>query len=120
MTASRGRGGTCQLLAGSTAALSIEIALRIAEGRSNPEIAERLGISRFTARNHAEQIFVRLKVESRWLAHDPCRTSHRLTSSAVQLLWRPADVSRSPHRKYATGSEGVQLSPPSSALPIMR
>ncbi len=44
-----------------------EIALLIAEGRSNPEIAERLGISRFTARNHAEQIFVRLKVESRWL-----------------------------------------------------
>jgi DNA-binding NarL/FixJ family response regulator len=44
-----------------------EIALLIAEGRSNPEIAEQLGISRFTARNHAEQIFVRLKVESRWL-----------------------------------------------------
>ena len=44
-----------------------EIALLIAEGRSNPEIAERLGISRFTARDHAEQIFVRLKVESRWL-----------------------------------------------------
>ena len=41
-----------------------EIALLIAEGRSNPEIAERLGISRFTARDHAEQIFVRLKVES--------------------------------------------------------
>jgi DNA-binding response OmpR family regulator len=29
-------------------------------------IAERLGISRFTARNHAEQILARLKVESRW------------------------------------------------------
>jgi DNA-binding response OmpR family regulator len=43
-----------------------EVALLIAEGRSNPEIAERLGISRFTARNHAEQIFARLKVESRW------------------------------------------------------
>ena len=28
--------------------------------------AERLGISRFTARNHAEQILARLKVESRW------------------------------------------------------
>jgi DNA-binding NarL/FixJ family response regulator len=38
----------------------------IAEGRSNPEIAERLGISRFTARNHAEQILARLKIESRW------------------------------------------------------
>ena len=43
-----------------------EVALLIAEGRSNPEIAGRLGISRFTARNHAEQIFARLKVESRW------------------------------------------------------
>jgi DNA-binding response OmpR family regulator len=43
-----------------------EIALLIAEGCSNPEIAGRLGISRFTARNHAEQIFARLKVESRW------------------------------------------------------
>ena len=43
-----------------------EVALLIAEGRSNPEIAARLGISRFTARNHAEQIFARLKVESRW------------------------------------------------------
>ena len=43
-----------------------EVALLIAEGRSNPEIAERLGISRFTARTHAEQILARLKVESRW------------------------------------------------------
>jgi DNA-binding NarL/FixJ family response regulator len=43
-----------------------EVALLIAEGRSNPEIAERLNISRFTARNHAEQILARLKVESRW------------------------------------------------------
>jgi DNA-binding NarL/FixJ family response regulator len=43
-----------------------EVALLMAQGRSNPEIAERLGISRFTARNHAEQILARLKVESRW------------------------------------------------------
>jgi DNA-binding response OmpR family regulator len=43
-----------------------EVALLIAEGCSNPEIAERLGISRFTARNHAEQILARLKVDSRW------------------------------------------------------
>ena len=43
-----------------------EVALLIAEGYTNPEIAERLGISRFTARNHAEQILARLKVESRW------------------------------------------------------
>ena len=43
-----------------------EVALLIAEGCSNPEIAGRLGISRFTARNHAEQILARLKVESRW------------------------------------------------------
>jgi len=43
-----------------------EVALLIAEGRSNPEIAKQLGISRFTARNHAEQILSRLKLESRW------------------------------------------------------
>lgn len=43
-----------------------EVALLIAAGRTNPEIAEQLGISRFTARNHAEQILGRLKVESRW------------------------------------------------------
>jgi DNA-binding response OmpR family regulator len=43
-----------------------EVALLIADGRTNPEIAERLGISRFTARNHAEQILARLKVASRW------------------------------------------------------
>jgi DNA-binding response OmpR family regulator len=43
-----------------------EVALLIAKGLSNPEIAEQLSISRFTARNHAEQIFARLQVESRW------------------------------------------------------
>jgi DNA-binding response OmpR family regulator len=43
-----------------------EVALLMAEGRSNPEIAELLGISRFTARNHAEHVLGRLQVESRW------------------------------------------------------
>jgi DNA-binding response OmpR family regulator len=43
-----------------------EVALLIAKGNSNPEIADRLGISRFTARNHAEQILARLQLESRW------------------------------------------------------
>ena len=43
-----------------------EVALLIAGGLTNPEIAERLDISRFTARNHAEAILARLKVESRW------------------------------------------------------
>ena len=61
-----------------------EVALLIADGLSNPEIAERLGISRFTARNHAEQILARLQVESRWqvarvlcdaVAHEDFRTS---------------------------------------------
>ena len=54
-----------------------EVALLIAEGRTNPEIAERLGISRFTARNHAEQILARLKVESRWqVARALCELAH--------------------------------------------
>ena len=43
-----------------------EVALEIAQGRSNPEIATQLDISRFTVRNHAEQILARLKLESRW------------------------------------------------------
>jgi DNA-binding response OmpR family regulator len=43
-----------------------EVAILIAQGRSNPEIARQLGISRYTARNHAEQIIARLKLESRW------------------------------------------------------
>ena len=43
-----------------------EVALLIAAGHSNPEIAAQLGISRFTARNHAEQVLSRLSVESRW------------------------------------------------------
>lgn len=43
-----------------------ELALLIAEGKSNPEIAEQLGISRFTARNHTEQVLARLKIETRW------------------------------------------------------
>src|SRR5688500_10509286 len=72
-----------------------EIALLIAEGHSNPEIAGRLGISRFTARNHAEQIFTRLKVESRWqVARALCdavaaalrATACRLSPGASQLL----------------------------------
>src|SRR5688572_20204134 len=63
-----------------------EVALLIAEGRSNPEIAERLGISRFTARNHAEQILARLKVESRWqVARALCDT---VAAAAGGSRWR--------------------------------
>ena len=63
-----------------------EVSLLIAEGRSNPEIAERLGISRFTARNHAEQILARLKVESRWqVARALCDT---VAAAAGASRWR--------------------------------
>ena len=37
----------------------------LAEGLSNPEIAEALAISRFTARNHAEQVLVKIGVSTR-------------------------------------------------------
>ena len=56
-----------QIMAASGLTLrQAEVALLIADGRSNPEIAEQLGISRYTARNHAEQILARLQVGSRW------------------------------------------------------
>lgn len=41
-----------------------EVALLIAAGRSNPEIAERLG-NPIHGPHHAERILARLKVESR-------------------------------------------------------
>jgi DNA-binding response OmpR family regulator len=71
-----------------------EVALLIAEGCSNPEIAERLGISRFTARNHAEHILARLKVESRWqVARTLCEAVEKGAARAAPqspLLPRPA------------------------------
>jgi DNA-binding NarL/FixJ family response regulator len=67
MAAGACRAGALVMSACGLTMRQAEVALLIAEGLSNPEIARRLGISRFTARNHAEQIFVRLKVESRWL-----------------------------------------------------
>jgi DNA-binding response OmpR family regulator len=72
-----------------------EVALLIAEGRSNPEIAGRLGISRFTARNHAEQIFARLKVESRWqVARALCDAVAAVAGpGAVRRALRPSDRS---------------------------
>jgi DNA-binding CsgD family transcriptional regulator len=42
-----------------------EVALLLAEGRSNKEIAERLGISESTARRHTEAVFGALGVRSR-------------------------------------------------------
>ncbi|MDF1505902.1 DNA-binding response regulator [Roseisolibacter sp. H3M3-2] len=41
------------------------VARLLAEGLSNPEIAAALSISRFTARNHAEQVLVKVGVPSR-------------------------------------------------------
>jgi len=42
-----------------------DVALLVAEGLSNQEIAERRGISAFTARNHVEKVLGKLKVDSR-------------------------------------------------------
>jgi DNA-binding response OmpR family regulator len=41
------------------------VARLLAEGLSNPEIAEALAISRFTARNHAEQVLLKVGVSTR-------------------------------------------------------
>jgi DNA-binding response OmpR family regulator len=43
-----------------------EIALLLGDGSSNPDIARQLGVSRFTVRNHVEQVLARLGVPSRW------------------------------------------------------
>lgn len=42
-----------------------EVALLMARGLSNREIAERLGISRHTVRHHAEWVFTKLEIHSR-------------------------------------------------------
>jgi DNA-binding response OmpR family regulator len=46
-------------------ARQIEVARLLGEGCSNAEIAQRLGVSYYTARNHAEQIMLKLSVSSR-------------------------------------------------------
>lgn len=43
----------------------IEVARLLAEGRRNAEIARRLGISPFTARNHTERVLAKLRVSNR-------------------------------------------------------
>ena len=42
-----------------------EVLELIAEGRNNPEIAQRLGISHKTVRNHVSNIFNKLQVADR-------------------------------------------------------
>jgi len=46
-------------------AREIQVARLIAEGLSNNEIAERLGVRFFTARNHVERTLAKLGVTSR-------------------------------------------------------
>jgi DNA-binding NarL/FixJ family response regulator len=43
----------------------LRVARLMAEGCSNAEVASRLGVSFFTARNHAEQVMAKLKVTNR-------------------------------------------------------
>ena len=46
-------------------AQQVRVALLLAEGLSNPEIAAALDISRFTARNHAREVLAKIGVSSR-------------------------------------------------------
>ncbi|HEU4630699.1 MAG TPA: LuxR C-terminal-related transcriptional regulator [Gemmatimonadaceae bacterium] len=43
----------------------IEVARLLAEGRRNAEVARRLGISPFTARNHTERVLAKLRISNR-------------------------------------------------------
>ena len=43
----------------------VDVARLMAEGCTNAEVAERLGVSFFTARNHAEQVMAKLSVTNR-------------------------------------------------------
>ena len=45
--------------------VEIQVARLIAEGLSNNEIADRLGVRFFTARNHVERTLAKLQVASR-------------------------------------------------------
>jgi len=46
-------------------ARELEVARLVAEGLSNNAIAERLGVSFFTARNHVERLLAKLGADSR-------------------------------------------------------
>lgn len=56
-----------------------EIALLIAQGRSNPEIAEGLGVSGNTVAYHVKQLFLKLDV------HDRAGAVERIASGAAQV-----------------------------------
>ena len=53
------------------------VARLLAEGLTNPEIAARLAISRFTARNHAEQVMLKLDVSTRGRVAAALRASYQ-------------------------------------------
>jgi DNA-binding CsgD family transcriptional regulator len=49
----------------SLSAREVEVARLVASGLSNQEVAEKLGVSRFTARNHVERGLAKLGVGNR-------------------------------------------------------
>jgi DNA-binding CsgD family transcriptional regulator len=61
----RARSGVAALRAAGLTARQAEVALGLAGGESSLEIAQRLGISRATARKHLEAVFSRLGVTHR-------------------------------------------------------
>jgi DNA-binding CsgD family transcriptional regulator len=56
-----------------------EIALKIAQGKSNQEIADGLGVSGNTVAYHIKQLFIKLDV------HDRASAVARITSGAAGL-----------------------------------
>ena len=60
------------------------VARLMAQGRTNPEIARALAISRYTARNHAAAVLARLGVSSRGHVAAALRTAAARRSGAAR------------------------------------
>src|SRR6185437_10365620 len=82
-----------------------EIALMIAQGRSNQEIADDLGVSGNTVAYHIKQLFLKLDV------HDRAGAVERIAAgTALARGMRPADQRRTASRNSARGEDSCGTS----------